>query len=210
MTKKRANFSINVISVLIVLISLFIGIVGYTNAWFTSEHNNGVQIVVDVGNLKLTLYQGSREVYSNAQNANETTKSYIQIEDDKRIIPNEKFNLNLTLKNEDQGSTSMYVRFKFELYVRGVADDTLIPTTIEGFVQPTQNSNGFVYNNDGYYYYKTAGGALAYFAQGTNNATLMNGFTVDYSSFINSNYERINTAGSVYIKLIVQGSVTSW
>ena len=31
------------------------GAVNGTNAWFTAKHNNGVQIEVDVGNLKLKV-----------------------------------------------------------------------------------------------------------------------------------------------------------
>ena len=59
MSKKTKNISINVLSVFIILVCLLFAVVGETNAWFTAEHQNGIQIVVDVGVLKLKVYQNS-------------------------------------------------------------------------------------------------------------------------------------------------------
>ena len=57
MIKNKSTISINILSVLIILMSVFIAVVGSTNSWFTSKQENGVQIIINVGDLKLNLYQ---------------------------------------------------------------------------------------------------------------------------------------------------------
>ena len=57
MIRNKKTISINILSAILILISLFIVIVGQTNSWFTSVHYNGVRLDVFVGGLKYELYQ---------------------------------------------------------------------------------------------------------------------------------------------------------
>lgn len=216
MTKKTTSISINVISALIILISLFIGVVGSTNSWFTANHLNGVEILLSVGELKLNLYQkiGTEEVaiYTYDENAlpETTTKSYITLED--KVIPDEDVGLELILKNEDAGSSAMYLRFRFELYARGADGDRPIPTSLV-------NSNAnfkfkeYVKNDDnsGYYYYTGSDGKNALFNQNTTGITLMKAFVVEYEDMFDETGELLNISSeTLYVKLTIDASVTDW
>ena len=57
MKKQTTSISINILSVFTILICLFISSVSLTNAWFTSDKNEGVLIMINVGKLQLNLYQ---------------------------------------------------------------------------------------------------------------------------------------------------------
>ncbi|MBQ8615092.1 MAG: hypothetical protein IJ415_00805 [Clostridia bacterium] len=216
MIKRKSSISINIISALIILVSLFIGIIGQTNAWFTAEHKNGVQIIVNVGDLKLNLYQklsGATDltpVYTYDENNKETTteKKYITL--DKKIIPDEQVDLELILKNEDAGSASMYLRFKFELYARGLEEDTLIPTTLVGtnpsfnYVEPVEGDV-----NSGYYYYQDGDENILFTKD--SSVSLMTDFVVEYEDLFNDSGTLLNIASeTLYIKLTIDASITNW
>ena len=216
MTRKKTSISINLLSVLIILMSVFIGIVGQTNSWFTASHENGVQIIVNVGDLKLNLYQkiGSNEniVYSYAENDKETTteKKYITLS--QAILPDEQVDLQLILKNEDLGSASMYLRFKFELFACGADSDRLIPTELigvdEGFILREEILNDV---NSGYYYYSEDGTTCGLFKQNTEGVNLMTDFVVNYEDMFSDSGELLNIASeTLYVKLTVDASVNSW
>lgn len=207
MIKKTKDISINILSVFIILISLFLTCFTVTNAWFTSTHQDGVEIVVNIGDLKLSLYQEISstdvKIFTNSENSKSTTPKYIELND--VVHPDEDVGLILKLANEDPGSTSMYIRFKFELYIRGVAADTLLPCKIKEFDKPTSTSNGFTYK-DGYYYYTNSSGENVEFARG-DSATIMESFNVSYSDFINTDGSfKIINSDSLYIKLTVDAS----
>lgn len=216
MIKRKSSISINIVSALIILISLFIGIVGNTNAWFTSEHKEGVQIIVSVGDLKLNLYQKftgdikEYPVYTYAENNKETTteKKYVSL--DKKIIPDAENDLQLILKNEDAGSASMYLRFKFELFARGLDEDTLIPTTLGGidacfnYVEPVEGDV-----NSGYYYYQNNNNNTL-FTKGTS-VSLMTDFVVEFEDLVSSSGKLLNISSeTLYIKLTIDASITDW
>lgn len=223
MLKQTKSISINIISVFIILVCLSLGLVGPTNAWFTDNHKDGILIGVTVSNLNLKLFQITKnaqnqdvetEIYTHLKNeTNETdddsatTTQYIEL--DGKISPDEAVTLNLKLKNSDRGQSTMYVKFKFELYLRGMTADTLVPTTITGFTEPTATSKGFVKGANDYYYYKTssaqdAGNAL--FLK-DESAMLMTSFTVPLSSFVDNNGDLlIKNSDTVYIKVIVEAS----
>lgn len=208
MLKKTKGISINIVSVFVILTCLLLSCVGVTNAWFTSEHQNGVEIVVNIGDLKLSLYQkiGDNyvQVFNNTENKTSANPNYIVL--DNKIVPDEDVNLNLKINNEDPGSTSMYLRFKFELFIRGVEEDTLLPCNIDGFDEPTETSYGFTYNN-GYYYYTNVNGENVQFAK-SSSAILMESFNVDYSNFIESDGDfALVDSDVIYIKLTIDASV---
>ena len=163
MTKRNSTISINIISALIILISIFVALVGNVNAWFTAEHKDGIQMIINIGDLKLNLYQRItgqeelNEVYTYAENLKDTTTTKKYIDFKGKVLPDGQNYIELILKNEDQGSAAMYLRFKFELYVRNATKDILIPTTIYGVdekfeLKPAQTGN----NDSGYYYYKSS------------------------------------------------------
>ena len=223
MLKKSKSISINILSVFIILTCLLLGLVAPTNAWFTDHHNNGILIGVTVGNLNLKLYQITKnaqsqdvetEILTNLKNEindtdadASTTVQYISLGG--KISPDQAVTLNLKLKNTDKGESSMYVKFKFELYLRGTTADTLVPTTISGFTAPTSTAKGFVKGTGDYYYYKATSAANAANAQFAKNesAMLMTSFTVPYSSFIDANGNMlIKNSDSVYIKFSVEAS----
>ena len=195
------------------------GAVNGTNAWFTAKHNNGVQIEVDVGNLKLKVYQNTiadaNEIYSNAlnetyetDNVGTTNPKYVTLGGE--IVPGEPIDLVLILANKDAGSTSMFVKFKFELYVRGVDGDTLLNNvSIAGYDEPTETAGGFVKNANGYYYYQDNAGNNKLLNR-TEDAVMLKAFTVPVDCFMNDDGTMVYTnSESVYIKLTVDASVNS-
>lgn len=223
MLKQSKSISINIVSVLIILTCLLLGLVSPTNAWFTDQHKDGILIGVTVGNLNLKLYQITTnassqdvetEIYTNLKNeTNETdddsstTTQFIML--DGKISPDEAVTLRLKLKNLDKGQSSMYIKFKFELYIRGVTADSLITTSIAGFTAPTSITKGFVKGQDDYYYYKATSAANAENAMiaKSEEVMLMTSFTVPYSSFMDSNGNMlIKNSDIVYIKLDVEAS----
>ena len=255
MKTKTTSISINVLSVLTILMCLLLCVITPTNSWFMDSHNDGVQILVDVGTLKLKVYQNSvpteselatnptkNEIFSNVTNSNyETDKNEDQTENTKtnpqyislggEIKPDTAVPLTLILANKDEGSASMYVRFKLEVYSRGITADTLLEgVTLSGYNAPLsegtelESAEGFVFNSaDGYYYYQTyttstqfSNANNARFAKGEDEIMLTS-FTVPYSAFVcveenDENYEYgefiIKNSDTIYIKLIVQGDVS--
>ena len=211
MIKKNKSIPINILSAFIILICLFLPCVGLTNAWFTSESLIGVQIVVQVGSLKLGLYQNINGVKTKILASGEMSTGtapnaqYVVLENGP-IEPDKANSLTLTLANEDTGSASMYVRFKFEVYVHGTESDTLIESTIDGFTEQTGTQKGFKLNSDGYYYYTDVSGEPTLYEKGASEP-IMTSFTIPYTNFINANgtMQLINS-DTVYIKLIIDAS----
>ncbi|MBR4998387.1 MAG: hypothetical protein IKY10_00765 [Clostridia bacterium] len=219
MLKKNSSISINILSAFIILISLLLCVVGDANAWFTSQHKEGVQIIVSVGDLKLNLYQKisasvTNQVYTYEDNNKEgaTDKKYVSLS--KKIVPDEQVDLELILKNEDKGSSAMYLRFKFELFARGENEDKLIQTKLVGtdshfkYKEIEQNNE-----DSGYYYYKTATSGTsknAKFEQNDAGISLMTDFVVEYSSLLNGENLINISSESLYIKLTIDASITDW
>ena len=223
MTKQTKSISINVLSALIVLMSLFNGIIGGTTAWFTAEHKNGIYIQMEIGDLKLKLYKTSvaanNLVYTYEENESmgEANQSFVPLAGE--IKPDEFNSLVIILSNEDAGSASMYIRYKLEMYRRSQGDepDLLVPIDITQYVPTGSGANRFRAHSDGYCYYQTATGASAGSYSSSYNARLLKnetaqlftGFTVPYSSFLDRTGNLIDGSDSLYIKLTVEASVTS-
>ncbi|MBO5954477.1 MAG: hypothetical protein J6Q13_00730 [Clostridia bacterium] len=209
------------------------GTVGSVNSWFTDTHRNGVQISVEIGDLKLKVYQASLdnegnivenskvEILTNeinheygtdeieeGQPNTETNPQYIDLGGE--IVPETPVDLVLVLANQDSGSASMFVRFKFEIYVRGLTSDTKIEgVTITGFKTPDATTCGFVKEDDGYYYYQDNEGNNALFAKNAE-VTMMHNFTVPLSAFLDANGNMLLThSETIYIKLLIDGSTNS-
>lgn len=213
MIKRKTSISINIVSALIILVSLFIGICGHANAWFTAEHKNGVSIIINVGDIKLKLYQlgttenEKRELYTNDVNAdtNTTTKQYVELNGP--IVPGEQTELKLKLENKEAGSTPMYVRYQFQLFMRGAESDIEIPVTIAGDNSWSETQTGFKYKSDGYYYYCDTDGnntKLAYNA----SVMLMNYFAIEYEDVYTSSGLNYASSNAVYIKLSIDANLT--
>lgn len=212
MRKKSTTVSINIISVLVILMCLLLGVVAPANAWFTDNDMQGVKIVVEVGDLKVKLYQNSiadaNEISTNIANTENNTNKYISLSTE--IKPDVPVDLVLWLANKDLGSTAMFVRYKFQIFVRPAGVDTEIDgVTISGYDAPSGSTNGFVDGQDGYYYYKNSSGSNVLFAQNAQ-AKIMQKFTVPFSAFIDSDGDMINTnSETIYLKLTVEASVSS-
>ena len=225
MRKNAHTISINIISALIIVLCLFMGAINPTNAWFTSASKNGVQIQLEIGDLKLKVFQNdatveTNEILTNDQNNEyetdknpdetpntDTQPSYVDITG--KIIPGKPVDLVLILANTDQASASMYVRFKFEVFIRGISADTKIENVaLTGCTAPAGENGGFVEDGD-YFYYRNTSGSNILFAKGTV-ATMLQKFTIPDSVFVdNSGNMLITNSQTLYIKLTVEGSTSN-
>ena len=225
MIKKTTAISINIVSVFIILISVFISCVGHANAWFTAGNYKGIEISATVGDLDVNLYQydksedmdnpeNGEKIITIATNEEATTdpKSYVDFSGE--IKPDQEISLKLKMKNNDLGSTAMYVRFKLELFLRNPNEDVLIPIEISGMQSCDADSNGFVNGKDGWWYYQYNVTDGVYnssnnveFKKGAE-AILSTGITIPYSSFLdNSNNLQLINSGTLLIKITIDGSI---
>ena len=196
-----------IISSFIILACLLFPILK-TNAWFTSGDNQQVQIILEISNINLQVYQKlpgeSGEgtlIKTYEENIAEQEKSYINLTDSsnnvvREILPNTEYSLNLTLKNADTGSASVFVRYKIEMFINGETD-TLIDLNIIGASAPNGATAGFELDSDGYYYYRNSSGNQRYPSQA--NLNMLTAFSVPYSEFI----DITNNINADSVKLVV-------
>jgi len=178
MIKRKTNISINVVAVLATLLCLLVFSVGVGNAWFMTTKDREIHLIVNVGELRINLYQvkdgQTKEVYTNAKNSTEATPSFVVISGE--ILPDVSNDLVLKLENTDAGA-NVYVKFKFNLYACGHEGDTLVSTNL------TLGSNIV---KDGDYYWYNDGTNNKEFKDG-DTIELLTGFTVPFDSFKNFN-----------------------
>ena len=196
-----------IISSFIILACLLFPILK-TNAWFTSGDNQQVQIILEISNINLQVYQKlsgeSGEgtlIKTYEENDEEQEKSYINLTDNsnnvvREILPNTEYSLNLTLKNADTGSASVFVRYKIEMFINGETD-TLIDLNIIGASAPNGATAGFELDSDGYYYYRNSSGNQRYPSQA--NLNMLTAFSIPYSEFI----DITNNINADSVKLVV-------
>lgn len=196
-----------IISSFIILACLLFPILK-TNAWFTSGDNQQVQIILEISNINLQVYQKlsgeSGEgtlIKTYEENIAEQEKSYINLTDSsnnvvREILPNTEYSLNLTLKNADTGSASVFVRYKIEMFINGETD-TLIDLNIIGASAPNGATAGFELDTDGYYYYRNSSGNQRYPSQA--NLNMLTAFSIPYSEFI----DITNNINADSVKLVV-------
>lgn len=196
-----------IISSFIILACLLFPILK-TNAWFTSGDNQQVQIILEISNINLQVYQKlpgeSGEgtlIKTYEENDEEQEKSYINLTDSsnnvvREILPNTEYSLNLTLKNGDTGSASVFVRYKIEMFINGETD-TLIDLNIIGASAPNGATAGFELDSDGYYYYRNSSGNQRYPSQA--NLNMLTAFSIPYSEFI----DITNNINADSVKLVV-------
>lgn len=196
-----------IISSFIILACLLFPILN-TNAWFTSGDNQQVQIILEISNINLQVYQKlpgeSGEgtlIKTYEENDEEQEKSYINLTDSsnnavREILPNTEYSLNLTLKNADTGSASVFVRYKIEMFINGETD-TLIDLNIIGASAPNGATAGFELDSDGYYYYRNSSGNQRYPSQA--NLNMLTAFSIPYSEFI----DITNNINADSVKLVV-------
>ena len=208
---KSRNLIMWIISSFIILACLLFPILK-TNAWFTSGDNQQVQIILQISNINLQVYQKlpgeSGEgtlIKTYEENIEEQEKSYINLTDSsnnvvREILPNTEYSLNLTLKNGDTGSASVFVRYKIEMFINGETD-TLIDLNIIGASAPNGATAGFELDSDGYYYYRNSSGNQRYPSQA--NLNMLTAFSIPYSEFIDITND-IN-ADSVKLVVTIEG-----
>lgn len=208
---KSRNLIMWIISSFIILACLLFPILK-TNAWFTSGDNQQVQIILEISNINLQVYQKlpgeSGEgtlIKTYEENIAEQEKSYINLTDSsnnvvREILPNTDYSLNLTLKNADTGSASVFVRYKIEMFINGETD-TLIDLNIIGASAPNGATAGFELDSDGYYYYRNSSGNQRYPSQA--NLNMLTAFSIPYSEFIDITND-IN-ADSVKLVVTIEG-----
>ena len=196
-----------IISSFIILACLLFPILK-TNAWFTSGDNQQVQIILQISNINLQVYQklpGESEegtlIKTYEENIAEQEKSYINLTDSsnnvvREILPNTEYSLNLTLKNADTGSASVFVRYKIEMFINGETD-TLIDLNIIGASAPNGATAGFELDSDGYYYYRNSSANQRYPSQA--NLNMLTAFSIPYSEFI----DITNNINADSVKLVV-------
>lgn len=204
---KSRNLIMWIISSFIILACLLFPILK-TNAWFTSGDNQQVQIILQISNINLQVYQKlsgeSGEgtlIKTYEENDEEQEKSYINLTDSsnnavREILPNTEYSLNLTLKNADTGSASVFVRYKIEMFINGETD-TLIDLNIIGASAPNGATAGFELDTDGYYYYRNSSGNQRYPSQA--NLNMLTAFSIPYSEFI----DITNNINADSVKLVV-------
>ena len=204
---KSRNLIMWIISSFIILACLLFPILK-TNAWFTSGDNQQVQIILEISNINLQVYQKlsgeSGEgtlIKTYEENNEEQEKSYINLTDSsnnavREILPNTEYSLNLTLKNADTGSASVFVRYKIEMFINGETD-TLIDLNIIGASAPNGATAGFELDSDGYYYYRNSSGNQRYPSQA--NLNMLTAFSIPYSEFI----DITNNINADSVKLVV-------
>ena len=208
---KSRNLIMWIISSFIILACLLFPILK-TNAWFTSGDNQQVQIILQISNINLQVYQKlsgeSGEgtlIKTYEENDEEQETSYINLTDSsnnavREILPNTEYSLNLTLKNADTGSASVFVRYKIEMFINGETD-TLIDLNIIGASAPNGATAGFELDSDGYYYYRNSSGNQRYPSQA--NLNMLTAFSIPYSEFIDITND-IN-ADSVKLVVTIEG-----
>lgn len=206
-------------------------IISPSNAWFKDSQDKGIQITVKVGDLKLSLYHTSvassnllyaEKIGNDNENDEEetTTTSYIPLSG--KISAGQPVALKLILANEASDSIPMFVRFKFELYSRGINEDTLIETELTGMGKPedlissdnpTVSTDTLVLDNsaegEGYYYLQNSSGKEVVLGK-DKTLTLFTHFTIPMSEFISNDVTGLTNSDELYIKLYVNSSLTAY
>lgn len=213
MKKLRRDSQLSILSVMLILTTLLLAILGITNSWFTSGENKKIELVINIGQINIAVYQqkpDGSEVLINTFEENETSPqpSYVDLTDNtgsREIVPDQNYSLNLILKNTDVGDQSLYIRYKIELYACNNDEDILLHPSISGFTAPTASSNGFVYDEtDGYYYYRNGAGVNQPYDSNQSNS-IIGAFSIPYSDFaFTGDYPTIN-GNNLKLVLSVEG-----
>lgn len=188
MKKKATKFSINILSILIILTCVLLPVFGETNAWFTSEQRNGIQISASINNLNLKVYQDSVADANRISDTRVIALSGV-------VKPDTDIGLTLLLDNADVGG-DMFVRFSFVVKAKKSDDsEVVVPTSLSlgsKFVQSV-----------GYYYYQSSSGRVAFPAKTTE--TMMTSFRYSMSDFKSKN---LSGSETLRIYLTVEASLT--
>ena len=219
MIKRTKNISINIMSALIILITILLACVSSTNSWFTQTKEHGVRVDLVVADLNLQVYQlidsNETKIYATqktndygSENQTSGVPQYLVLKDE--IRPDEFVPITLTLKNEDAGSSSLYVRFKMELYRRTLNGDVLVPIeVVPGGIAENKTSGFGVKDGDdsGYCYYQNGSQENTLFATG-ESAVMLTKFKVPYTSFIDASGDMlIKNSETCYMKIVVEASL---
>ena len=198
MFKNVKNISINILTVLIVLFTLLTLSISVGNAWFTSAENRGFYVIMDIGQLNLKLYQTidskEYEIFTNSKNEKQKTSNYVKLSGE--ILPEQFTDLNLTLKNEDEGIGTC-IRFKFEVYAcDNSGNSTLLPVNLTLGENIVQNGDYYCYgvNEDSFTYTKF---------NKSESLVLFTGFTLPFSS-----YEMVSSGETIKVALTIEAGNT--
>ncbi len=184
---------------------------GVTNSWFTSGQGQQIECIVTIGQINLNVYQGDVLINSNEDNETASSPSYVDLTsgtNNRKILPDQDYTLNLTLRNEETtGTQSIYVRYKIELFACNNGTDILLNPIISGYTTPASSSNGlgFVYNSaDGYYYYQNGSGVNQTLPAGAN-VNIIGSFNIPYSDFAyTGEYSTIN-GNNIKLVITIEG-----
>lgn len=189
-----------ILSVTILLITIFLSMVGLSNSWFkmglNSSKTSGIRVELNISSqLAWNVYQ--RTGTNTDRKLGED--SYISIYDSENaevgeIMLDTDYTVKLVLKEEETTNQTAYLRYKIEFKTQSGADIT--PVTITG------NSASLVKKDDGYYYYQNNGANATL----DNNAelTLMTTFNIPFDTF-----ESLKNSESIKIILTVEASDSS-
>lgn len=206
--KKSQWSSINILSVLLILVSVFACSFYGVNSWFTQTHNNGVEIYIELSDVRLSLYQVVGQNVNLLTPLGDDGASYVSLSG--AVIPDQNKELKLVVGNDQPGSSPVYVKFKFALYARGVDEDVLISTTINGFSAQTATSAGFKYNEQDEFYYYCDNSGEPMKLDVNNSADLMTSFVIDYQGLYNDGELLNYSSESIYIVLTVEANLGGW
>ena len=150
MKRTSKSISITLILAFMLLACLLMQAVGVTGAWFTASGSN-VQIIINIAGVGVNIYQNGKLVDPDKAKENpddETLQSYISL-DAGEIEPGEEIPVNLTMSTSEP--SGVYVQYKFEVYALGQSEKLLTTTDI-GYLEYSQQTTGFVIDNNGYYH----------------------------------------------------------
>jgi len=190
MIRKGKTWSITIVSVMIILTCLFLSAIGSANSWFVVSNPNRIQMEIMIEDLRLSVYQNSVAQSNKIDPLNKN--SFISLSGP--IEPDKTEELTIIIKNEDVSGGSRYVRFKFEVMVSGTTTP-LSGVTISG-------ENGFSSINE--YYYYTGSDSIPQEMQQNNQATMLTGFKIPYSSM-----KDLKHSESLKIVLTIETSTSS-
>ena len=188
MKNKRQTSLINILSLALVLVSLFMPIIGSSGSWFKYASSTvNYPVVISVSGVNFQLYHTST---SSSSNLIDNTTTFIPLAG--AIVPGEN---DLTLIVENTELVSCYVKFKFEIYVCTIAGDIPLHCTVSSTDSITDMLDGF---------YAWGGTSSGTAISSNSTATLMTSFTIDYDDF--ADYVCSDTI-KIQLEVIAQSSM---
>ena len=195
MIRKQRSSPIIILSVAIVLMSLFLSVVGFSNSWFAVSMDS-----TDTSGIRVELNISSQLAWNVYQRTDSTDRklgedSYIELSGE--IVPDTEYPVTLVLKEEDLSNNTAYLRYKIDFVTHN--GTTISPVTIN----LQENEENLVKDDDGYYYYRS-NSANAELPKGAE-LILMESFSIPLETF-----DSLQNSESIKIVLTVEASDTAF